>query len=214
MTYRNLLPKGVTRFFPLIFFGLLIVSFLSCNSDKKEGDKTSYANLSPSTNFQMNCVILERSQVQAWVDSGWTKPSYPAGIKTLSLQFYTSDASAANSNMQLIAYPGQSATDVKRTGEKILKIDTGCVAKILTGPVVFGNNAVNLADLKILKADGTLNDFDFIRFVPASNFPPYVNFSIEVVRSGVTELLTGILTDPCPPYCPPPPPPPPPPSEK
>jgi hypothetical protein len=186
----------------LLLFTILLVS--SCNNgDKKVSESTQVTEAGvASSDFKMNCVILTKAQVQQWVDSGWTKPSNSARIRTLLFQFYTGDIYTAGSNMQLITYPGQSMTDVKINGKAILGIDTTCVAKTLIGPVIFGNNEINIDDLKILNPDGTLNDFDYIRLVPAQAYPPYVNFTIQIVRLGVTETLEGGGgTWPCPPYC-------------
>ena len=50
--------------------------------------------------------MLSRAQLQAWVDSGWTKPGSAGRINTLLLQFYSADATGIASNMQLNSYPG------------------------------------------------------------------------------------------------------------
>jgi len=207
------LLKTATRFLIPFITVLLITGFIACNSGT---EKESSAGVSQTSGFQMNCVILEKSQVQAWVDSGWTKPKDESAIKGLVFQFYTGDATLADKNMQLIVYPGQNFTDVKTGGKTILKIDTTCTQKTLSGPVIFANNVIYLAALDIFNPDGSLKDFDFIRFVPSTaKFNPYINFNIEIVKAGAeTKVLSGDGTEPCPPYCPPPPPPPPPPSDK
>ena len=66
--------------------------------------------------------MLSRAQMQAWVDSGWTRPGAAGKINTLLLQFYTADASGIASNMQLTSYPGSSATDFKTSGNALLAI--------------------------------------------------------------------------------------------
>ena len=121
--------------------------------------------------------------------------------KKLLLQFYTADAASAGSNMQLVSYPGKSMTQVQGGGKSILAIDTTCVAKTLSGPTAFANNWVDLDGLKIIKADGTLEVFDFVRFIPNTTYPPYISFDIEIVRAGVAEAMKGFGTWPCPPYC-------------
>jgi len=190
----------------LLFFALLPVSSCKDGDEKSGDDKTVVAG----SGFKMNCVILTKKQIQRWVDSGWTKPGDPASIKTILLQFFTADPAGINSNMQLVAYPGQTIMDVKLTGKEILAIDTTCVAKQLKDTVIFGNNRVNIADLKILEPNGTLNDFDYIRFIPSNGYPYYINFTIEVVRAAEKETIAGAYgrgSDPCPPYCAGPPPP-------
>jgi hypothetical protein len=178
-------PRTLVRV--LVFLLLPSLLFLSSCKDKKE--------------FKINCVLLTKAQIQTWVDSGWTKPADANRIKSLLLQFYSGDASSANSNMQLITYPGKSMNDVKVNGQKILGIDTTCVAKKLTGKVVFANNMVGLSNLKIFNPDGTLNDFDYIRFIPEQKFPPYINFAIEIVRKEGVEVVKDYGSWPCPPYC-------------
>lgn len=180
----------------VISLALIVTLFWVCNAGdkKKEGEETAPP-------FKMNCVILTRAQVQAWVDSGWTNPANSNRIKKILLQFYTADAASAGSNMQIVSFPGKSMTQVQGGGKSILAIDTTCVAKTLSGPTAFANNWVDLDALKIIKADGTLETFDFVRFKPSTTYTPYISFTIEIVRTGVTELLPGNGTWPCPPYC-------------
>jgi hypothetical protein len=184
--------------FLIVFYSLFILA--SCGNNDKKAEPVKGVMQTQTVSSQMNCVILTKAQVQTWVDSGWTNPVNPNKITKLLLQFYTADASLENSNMQLIAYPGQSITTVQINGKQTLGIDTTCVPKTLTGSVIFGNNEVSLASLKILKSDGTLTDFDYIRFVPQQSYPPYVNFKVEIVKLGA-EMQDGGGTWPCPPYC-------------
>ena len=179
-------------------FSLAVVTMLFwvCTSGdkKKEGEEGAPP-------FKMNCVILSKAQVKAWVDSGWTNPANPNRIKKLLLQFYSADAASAGNNMQLVSYPGKSMTQVQGGGKTILAIDTTCVAKTLAGPTAFANNWVDLDGLKIIKADGNLEEFDFVRFKPSTVHSPYISFDIEIVRLGVMEIYKGGGTWPCPPYC-------------
>ena len=92
-------------------------------------------------------------------------------------------------------------TQIQGGGKRILAIDTTCVAKTLTGPTAFANNWVDIDALKIIKADGSLDVFDFVRFIPNTAYSPYISFNIEIVRSGITEVMKGNGTWPCPPYC-------------
>lgn len=174
---------------------LVVLLFWVCTSqDKKKADPES------GLSFKMNCVILSKAQVQAWVDSGWTKPDNPNKIKKILLQFYTSNLSELGSNMHLLAYPGKSIVNVYPGGKQILSRDTICT-KTFAGPSALANNYVNIDDLKIINADGSLAVFDFVRFIPAQQYPEYINFDIEIVREGKIEVMSGKTSWPCPPYC-------------
>jgi hypothetical protein len=111
-----------------------------------------------------------------------------------------------NSNMDLLVYPAANATNIYTKGEQVMTIDTTCKALKITGPVIFGNNAASVDSLRILKPDGTLKEFDFIRFIPRlySKDTRYVCFSIEVVNKGRVDEGSGGGSLPCPPYCCPP----------
>jgi len=187
--------------FFLIFFIVAFVS--SCNdTDKQTGNQALVDQADTANGLKVNCVILTKAQVQAWVDSGWTKPG-ATQIKELVFQPYTADVKSITTDLQLIVYPGQTNTDIKIGGKQELSIDTSCTGKIISGPLVFSNLSMKFDSLKILNPDGTLKDFDFIRFVPAQDHLPYVNFNFEIVQKA--EIL---LRDPgptgCPPYCCPP----------
>ncbi|MEQ1675406.1 MAG: hypothetical protein ABL876_01820 [Chitinophagaceae bacterium] len=153
--------------------------------------------------FKLNCVTLSRAQVQAWVDSGWTNPNNPDRITKLLFQFYSQNGTMANSNMQLVVYPGKTLDDVHITGKALLSIDTTCASYSLSGTAIFSNNEFSLEKLGILNPDGTLNDFDYIRFTPEQypKNPDYLNYKIEVVRKGTPTEVEGDGTWPCPPYC-------------
>jgi hypothetical protein len=185
----------------------LLLFITSCGNNGDNKGAKSYGGGSPTaaTDLRINCVILSRAQVQSWVDSGWTKPGSGA-IKEILFQFYSANAAASSSNMQLIAYPGETNTNVKITGEQLLAIDTSCESKAFTGKVILANNEVQIDSLKILNPDGTLNDFDYIRFIPTqfSMNPEYVSFKIEKVVKGAVEAKESSGTNPCPPFCCPP----------
>jgi len=191
---------------PPFFLILFIASFvLSCNdTDKQAGSQALVDQADTTKGLKVNCVILTKAQVQAWVDSGWTKPG-ATQIKELVFQPFTTDVNGINANIQLIVYPGQSSTDVKLYGKQELAIDTNCTGKRITGALTLGNLSMKFDSLKILNPDGTLKDFDFIRFVPAQDHPPYTNFNFEVINKGEVQLRDpGPSVCPpacCPPYC-------------
>lgn len=197
------------RFAKFAVVAALVFFLGSCQDEKKQdADKekagSSLVGQQPIT-VQMNCVKLTKQQIQVWVDSGWTNPANPGTlIRRILLQFYSADATGLDANMQLMSYPGTSYTNVYVGGKTNLEIDTSCSPMTLTGPVVLANNFVNFKDLKITNADGTLNDFTFIRFKPIKTHPPYLNFEVEVVRvvGAQEQIISTEGSDPCPPYCP------------
>ncbi|MBI3137548.1 MAG: hypothetical protein HYZ15_03065 [Sphingobacteriales bacterium] len=187
-----------------VWIALLLQSSLliSCADNKRDPGSTATAK----NEFKMNCVTLTKAQMQAWVDSGWTKPGSPGRIKTLLLQFTTLDAGGIKSNMQLTAYPGSSVTEVKLTGNTLLAIDNSCPAKTFSGRLILANNETNIDSLNLVKPDGTLRNFDFIRFIPQqySINSAYITFRVEIVTDGKVEGTAPSGTYPCPPYCCPP----------
>jgi hypothetical protein len=181
-------------------FSVFIAGCNEAPKDKLGGDAPE------KKEFSMNCVMLTRAQMQAWVDSGWTKPGSTGKINTLLLQFYSADAAGISSNMQLTSYPGSSATDFKTSGNALLAIDTSCKAKTFSGKVILANNQISFDALKVFNEDGTLKDFDFIRFTPQSfsQISEYITFNASVVKSGVADSESNGPTKPCPPFCCPP----------
>ena len=197
-------PVRLNRIVPAIA-AIFLMTFLfsSCADDKKA---PLAADSPEKKEFKMNCVMLSRAQMQAWVDSGWTRPGAAGKINTLLLQFYTADASGIASNMQLTSYPGSSATDFKTSGNALLAIDTTCKAKTFSGKIILANNQISFDALKVFNTNGSLKEFDFIRFTPQSfsQISEYITFNAEVIKAGVTEIDLGGPTKPCPPFCCPP----------
>ncbi len=182
---------------------LMTLFLISCADDTK----APLSGEAPEKKeFKMNCVKLTRSQMQAWVDSGWTRPGAAGKINTLLLQFYSADASGIASNMQLTSYPGSSSTDFKTSGNALLAIDTACKPKTFSGKVILANNQISFESLNVFNEDGSLKEFDFIRFTPQSfsQISEYITFNAEVIKAGVTESNLGGPTRPCPPVCCPP----------
>ena len=180
----------------LLLLGILVLT--SCKGQPKD-------NTDLTREFKMNCVIMNKSQFQAWVDSGWTKPSDPGKIRTVLFQFYSPEGAEASQNMTLLAYPGNTWSNVIVNGRTDLTIDTACVPLKLAGKTVLANNVVNIKTLNILNEDGTLTDFDFIRFRPVKVHGEYVSFAFEVIKmvDNRETYLEKDDTNPCPPYCPP-----------
>jgi len=201
----KLTNQGRFFFLPVIVSLFTVATFFTgCADDSKA---PLAADSPEKKEFKMNCVRLSRAQLQAWVDSGWTKPGSPGKINTLLLQFYSADAAGIASNMQLTSYPGSSATDFRTNGNALLAIDTTCKAKTFSGKVILANNQISFDALKVFKEDGTLKDFKYIRFTPQSfsQISEYITFNAEVIKSdGGLESDLGGPTKPCPPVCCPP----------
>lgn len=212
-TNQCLAYAGTIKYMLVLTTLSLALFITSCNSGdkKKEESPTNLRQATPdgagtAEGFQMNCVMLSRAQVQAWVDSGWTRPGSEGEIKDIMMQFYSADVSQMGSNMQMMGYPAMTPDNVKKTGQVILDIAKDCGPVSFTGPVVFGNNEVIISDLDILNPDGTLKDFDHIRFTPqqVEKFKPYITFKVEVVKGTTAREAGGGGSLPCPPYCCPP----------
>jgi hypothetical protein len=203
MALVNKLNSGIIKF---SIFLLSLTLFLSnCKNESNDSTNSKTYN----SNFRINCVTLAKSQIQAWVDSGWTNPTNDT-IKYLILQLLTPEPAVAEENMQLICYPAKDYTKSFPKGEKILAIDTNCVSLKLTDTTIFSNNYVRFRLLKLTNSDGTLKDFDFVRFRPVMKFSKYISYEMEVVRLVGIQKTEDILVrladretaDPCPPYCP------------
>lgn len=205
-TLTNSLIKCRLHHFTWLLAVSLTLLLASCGGgEKKTTPEMGQPSPGGAEGFTMNAQMLTRDQVQAWVDSGWTKPGSGGEIKDLILQFYTPEASKVSSQLQLFGYPGSSPTDVRKGGAVYLQNDTTSKAVSFSGPVIFGNNEVLLDKLNIFNDDGTLKEFDYIRFTPEQlpQYQPYITYKIEVVIKGQVQAGTG-GTLPCPPYCCPP----------
>jgi hypothetical protein len=179
-----------------LFSIVLIISsvfFTACN-DTKTGDHEEELK-----NVKLNCVTITKAQIQAWVDSGWTKPGSEGEIKEVVLQFF---ANSGGRSFQLIGYPGKTPIDVKDNGKIVLGVDTSCVIKPFLGDFILGNNILKLEKLNIFNQDGTLRNFDFIKLSPEQQYPPYINFKTEIITGGQAESGGGGGgTLPCPIHC-------------
>lgn len=193
--------SGLRRAALAVFaFSLILVSCTEQSSQSESATGPEKKTLS------LNCVTLSRQQMQVWVDSGWTRPDNPGRIRTLLLQFYSADAANLNKNLQLIAYPGMSVTDVKLNGNTLLAVDSSCKAGSFSGKIILANNEANLDSLGVFNTDGSLKEFEYIRFTPG-NFgrnPEYISWNYKIVTKGGLEDASGGSTKPCPPYCCPP----------
>jgi len=183
--FSKMLRNSMLLLAPVLFF------LVSCNNGESHGGGM------PDKDFKVNCVKLSREQIKNWVDSGWTKPGAKGQINEVVLQFLGSKGSMS---LQLIGYPGDSPVSVKDLGKVTLAADTTCKSEPFSTDVILGNNILKLGDLGIFNAEGGLNEFDYIRFTPAQQYPPYINFKVEVVTGGQASGSGG-GTLPCPTHC-------------
>lgn len=206
-TLTNHPAKAGLHHFTLFLAIITVFVLTSCGGGEKKKEPAVLKQSAPEATggFSMNCMMLTRAQVQAWVDSGWTKPGSSGQIQDLILQFYSEDAAKIGSDLQLMGYPGASPNDVHKGGVVYLQQDPSCTAVSISGPITLGNNEVILDKLGIFNPDGTLKEFEFIRFTPeqAKEYMPYITFKIEMVNKGVAQSVDG-GSYPCPPYCCPP----------
>ena len=206
--------KPLLRFTCISAVTLVVISLGSC-SDHKKTDSTGASATNNSNNnlvsdstkvLQVPTLKLTKQQLQAWYDSGWTKPSDPGKlIKKLLIQFYSANTENISVGMQGVVYPARSYTDIFVGGRLTLEIDTSQKALTVSGPVIFGNNFASFKNLKITNPDGTLNDFSHIRFKPILNSKDktYLSFELEVIGTGPSQTVSAKEgSDPCPPYCP------------
>ncbi|MBI5857041.1 MAG: hypothetical protein HZB42_05255 [Sphingobacteriales bacterium] len=174
-------------FLKFVFLFLLPVTLLIASCDK------SQKSLSLST------VTLTKKQVKAWIDNGMIKPGDSAGKRYLLLQFYTGDAKSG-SNMQLVAFPASSFTNVNLKGKTILEVDRAVNAQTFSGPAMMASSLVCLEEIGIMNPDGSLGDFESVNFSPYVNTEGYVAYQMEVKNTkGLIDTTKSPW--PCPPYC-------------
>lgn len=183
------------------FLIVLTAGFISCGTPSSD-PKTAAETAAPEQagEFTMRCFRIDSSLVKAWKDSGWLAPG--AGTTNRILLQLTSDKPAnLNTNMSLRAFPARSNSDAIGTGTALVP-DTTCEALKITKPVSFTNNFIKLSDLNIVKPGGELISFDYILLKPSvTNYPPYLNFDVSVIRNAAPESLSGKGSWPCPVYC-------------
>jgi hypothetical protein len=172
----------------LLIFSSILLS--ACKDEKKPEPEASKS-------LKINCVTITRTQLQSWVDSGWTKPSSPGQINQIVLQFAGANGGAS---LQLIGYPGIGPATVNNTGKISLTTDTACTAKPFTKDIVLGNNIMRFDKLGIFDREGNLTKFNYILLTPEQKYPPYINFRVQVVSR---EQGGGEDDDtlPCPEHC-------------
>jgi len=179
---------------------------ISCKDETKTSKEETAV---VGSNFKLNCVIIEKKQLQDWVDRGWTDPAKPDSlIKKILLQFYSVDGASANNNLQLMSFPAKNYLKVWASGKTESAIDKTCTTLVPSGKIMLANTYLTIKDLNIVDKTGNLTNFSFIRLRPVQDrakFGDYITFKWEVVLTGadntMTVLAEGDASDPCPTYC-------------
>lgn len=164
----------------------LLLIFSSC-----KGKKESFAGM------DVSCAVL----LQQKMKDAWETPGYFKSIDYFT--FYSSyNRGTGNFSVGVQAFK----KDYSKIGGYIdLTTGTGCNVNLPNG-VAIGENNISLTNLNILKADGTLQDFDYMKLIPkvCPENDAFMCFDVDLVTGGVGGEMR--VTLPCPPciYCKPP----------
>ena len=191
--------RSIVRIATALWLLLCIFWFPGCNGNKSDKEEKTEAingnGQTQSASFKMNCVTLTKDQMQQKITAAGTKK-----LKVMLLQCHSLASSSLSTNMQLMAYPGQSINNVGYVGKDLLSIDRTCGP--IDFPIVqFANNIIDLVEYGIVKADGTIGDFTTVRFIPSAEHAPVISFVVELVLN--KKVILTKKTNPCPPceYC-------------
>lgn len=184
-----------------VFLLVLAAGITSCGTPSSDPKTATESEATVQANeFTMRCFRIDSSLIKAWKDSGWLAPGAGTTNRIL-LQFRSDNPAELTGSMGLVCYPARSNSEVSGGGTA-LKADTSCVPLKITQPVSFTNNFIKLSDLNIVKPGGDLISFDYILLKPSvTNYPPYLNFNVSIIREATTESLSGKGSWPCPVYC-------------
>lgn len=181
---------------------MVILPMCKNKEDKKVAEATNNQGGGGSNSFSMKPIILDSATLKNWVDSGWTKPKDPKGIKVLVMQFLSANAADINSNFMCLGLAGKSVAAAGSKGRVFLKTDAASEAVTFTDSVILANNCFEFNDMNIFDSSGSQN-VKYIRFIPKKGTNNYLYFDTEKVnKDGSTTSIRG--TNPCPPcqYCP------------
>ena len=172
----------LTRLSVIALFGIIY----SCNGGRKD------TTLCP----QLDSATIKR----IWVDQGWTSPSSTNHI--VELEFITT---SAGNGYEIDVEPMKDPQHpVPIPGGKIdLSEERDCFTK-MPASIKYVPNYLPFEDLRITLPSGDLINFDFIRLTPVQDYPPSVNYQVDVIEivDGEEKILTTVKSRPCPPYCP------------
>lgn len=195
MKENTLIPGKslLTKLFPAL--GLFTILFISaCGGNGAGGENKA---------IELNCVKITHEQLERWVKQGWTNPDSPSHVTQILLQPFYDGTTSEMPALKLVAYPGTSPDQVKVDGQAFLTEDTTCKSEPLSGETILSDNVISFQKLGILNEDGSLKNFDYIRFTP-ERYPKdgkYINYKVEIVTDGKPQAVEGGGTWPCPPYC-------------
>ena len=173
----------------LCFIAILYMLFIvSCGNNKDIKSKSD------------NCITMTRTQVQAWLQTGWPIPGNSNFVPYL---FFTP---IPGSNIKVDVYPTDK-DDVVQYGKRLpMKISSMSPPCSFPAGLKIVPNYYDFSKEGFTDASGNLIPFDFLRLrpKPCPDNTAYMNFDVEIVTSsGGTEIVTAKgETKPCPPYCP------------
>jgi hypothetical protein len=150
----------------------------------------------------MFCRQLNKTDVQnSWVSKDWTRPGNANFITQLWF-----NVNKIDTKIQIDVNPMKSYDQVILGGQITLTRDTDC-SESLPSDAMYVDNWINFDSLHVTNPDGSLINFDLIRLTPAQDYPPYVNYKIDVISTtgGSDIILFKAVSYPCPPHCPKPP---------
>ncbi len=150
---------SATLWLHTIAASLFIIIAVSCNNNKKAGEEKEgeeKAQTATAATAGPACMLLSKNLLNNnWVKR-YTDPTNPPANLITVIKFYaTYDPKSTNYNMEARGYNGSDA----QVGPTI-KLATGVACNQSLPPLLTGRSYdVTLADLNILKADGSLVDF-------------------------------------------------------
>jgi hypothetical protein len=183
--------KGTCMYFSLLIMGLNTLFLASCKS-KEETPK----------DFLMYCRQLNKTDIQnSWVSKDWTRPGNANFITQLWF-----NVNKIDTKIQIDVNPMKSYDQFILGGGITLSRDTDC-SESLPANAEYVDNWVSFDSLHLTNPDGSLINFDLVRLTPSKDYPPYVNYKIEVISTagGSDNVLFKAVSYPCPPHCPKPP---------
>lgn len=185
MQKKHEMIRAIT-FFRLLLLLLLPSVFLILSCNNKDKKKT--------TGFKANTVVLKKAEIDAWMkDTSITKGD-PASIKYVLLQFYSEKPGDMSGNLQLVAYPARSMSDVIIKGRTVLALDLNGPSVSIEGPAAFASSFVCT---ETLFAKG----YGDVYLYPNQNNQPYLGYDMGTMKADTKAIDTTKNPWPCPPYC-------------
>ncbi len=192
---------SATLWLHTIAASLFIIIAVSCNNNKKGGEEKEgeeKAQTATAATTGPDCMLLSKSKMAGWAPKFTNPTSSPAKIITV-IKFYPQyDHTTGNYD---ITASGFNSSNVQ-VGSTIT-LSTGVACPQSLPPLLTGRSYdVTLADLNILKADGSLVDFfENIILIPqvySAGGYDFLKFQLDIeIGSSRSTYQNPVL--PCPP---------------